>query len=70
MRVLEIPLADIPQSDLCPIRAFTNMYRAVPAGSNNPLFCKHLGSRLVPITYHGFQSKFRELLVCTGRNPR
>ena len=68
-RVLEIPLAAIPHSNLCPVKAFTQMCKSVPAGSNDPVFCKYLGSRLVPITYHEFQSKFRELIFHTGRDP-
>ncbi len=38
-RVLKVPILAIPQSCLCPLRAYKNMLNLVPASSSDPVFC-------------------------------
>ena len=69
-RKLRIPLASIPGNVLCPVYAYKNMIRLVPADEDSPAFCKlEHDDNIVPITYNEFQSKFRNLISRTGRDP-
>ena len=69
-RLLKIPLAAIPGSILCPVKAYSHMLDLVPASDNEPLFgIKDSSSKLVPITYRQLQGKIKELIGKTGREP-
>ena len=67
-RMLRIPISSIPGNILCPVTAYKNMIRCVPARSNSPAFCKFILGKLVPITYLEFQNKLRSLINLTGRD--
>ena len=60
-RMLRIPIASIPGNILCPVAAYKNMIRCVPARSNSPAFCKVVHGKLVPIIYLEFQKKIEIL---------
>ena len=68
-RKLRIPIASIPGNILCPVFAYKNMVKLLPADKESPAFCKLVHGNIVPITYNEFQSKFRELIGKTGRDP-
>ena len=65
-RLLHIPLLEIPDSILCPVTAFQNMFSKVTIKSDEPLFS--LPSKKC-IFYREFQLKIKELIDKTGLNP-
>lgn len=65
-RIIEIPLVKIPGSVLCPVKAFTNMCKAVPALPSAPLFSLPKGKC---ITYYQYQNKLRYFIGKVGLNP-
>lgn len=65
-----VPLVAIPGSPLCPVAAYRNMVKLVPASTTDPLFVlKAKNNKLVPVTYFQFQTFFRSLLPMIGLNP-
>lgn len=69
-RLLKIPLAVIPRSQLCPVSAYKNMISLIPAADSDPAFC-FLSSKgeIKPILYKQLQQKLRSLTAKTGREP-
>jgi hypothetical protein len=53
-RTLYIPLVEIPNSSLCPVKAYINMITLIPAENESPAFCILKGKLLVPVTYYLF----------------
>ena len=64
-----VPLLAMPESNLCPVRAFHNMMELVPGNAQDPLFQVYRSTRLVPLTYRVFQGRLRQVLSVTGREP-
>ena len=60
-RVLKIPLVENPGSKLCPITAYKNMCRLVPAVGDNPAFLFPSKNGVVPVTYVDFQYYIKQL---------
>ena len=68
-RLLKVPLVSIPGSDLCPVKAYSNMAELVPAHHSQPAFlCKTLKEKLVPLTYGQLQEKIKWSIAKTGRD--
>lgn len=67
-RKLRIPISSIQGSILCPVNAYKNMIKAIPAVKKDPAFCKVKKGRILPITYKEYQNKLRYLIQKTGRN--
>ena len=67
-RNVVIPLLQAPQSPLCPLFAFKNMIRLVPAHPGSPVFLKSSGNSLVPLTHADLVSRLRFLLGKIGPN--
>ena len=65
-RVLQTPLVRIPESVLCPVKAFQNMYNLVDIKEDDPLFT--LPNKKC-IFYKDFQSKLMLLIKAIGLNP-
>ena len=65
-RVLKTPLVTIPDSVLCPVKAFKIMCSKVKAKPEDPLFT--LPEKKC-ITYQSFQKKLRELVQKIGLEP-
>ena len=65
-RMLQIPLVEIPGSDLCPFKAFKCMCQIVRAKDSDPLFSL---PKKKCITYTTYQSKLRETIAKIGLNP-
>ena len=65
-RVLQTPLVRIPESVLCPVKAFQNMYNLIDIKEDDPLFT--LPNKKC-IFYKDFQSKLRLLIKAIGLNP-
>ena len=69
-RLLKVPLTAIPDSNLCPVNAFLNMTKLVPASDDDPAFgIMSRSSSLVPVTYRQLQGKIKSLMAKTGRAP-
>ena len=70
-RHLTIPLLALPDSHLCPVRAYRDMLRAVPAGGSSPAFL-YLSDKSKPVTltHVTFVESFRRLLKRVGVNPK
>lgn len=69
-RLLMIPLAAIPSSILCPVKAYCNMIDLMPASELDPAFVvKASDSSLVPLLYRQLQEKIKTLIARTGRDP-
>ena len=70
-RKLVVPIPRIRESNLCPVRAYTNMIKMVPGNSEDPAFVKvnkkgHKG----PWTYRMFNKELKEDVARTGRDPK
>ena len=68
-RVLKIPMVRNPQSSLCPVAAYDNMCKLVPASGDSPAFLYKDRKGLTPITYSIFQRFIKDLIRKSGRNP-
>ena len=64
--MLKIPLLEIPESDLCLLKAFKPMCKTVQAKDSNPLFSL---PKKKCITYPLYQGKLRETIADIGLNP-
>ena len=69
-RNLQIPLIPIPGSCLCPVAAYVNMVRLVPAGPQVPAFSLPCKNKVKPVTYHQYMKALRLVVQDMGLNPR
>ena len=65
-RILEIPLVQIPGSSLCPVKAYREMCKAIPAAIDSPLFV--LSNHKV-VNYRLYQSKLKQCIQKIGMDP-
>ena len=68
-RRLRIPIAAVPGSCLCPLRAYINMCTMVPAASNSPAFVVPSHRPLTTVTHYTFTSSLRGFLSQLSFNP-
>ena len=61
-----MPLTSMFGSPLCPVAAFRNMCRVVPASSNSPAFGTFTNNKFRPITHSVFTCTLRTLLDKAG----
>lgn len=68
-RLVQIPLVSIPNSPLCPLAAFQNMVRVMPASPSSPAFTLP-GSKSTKacLTHSTFVSHLLHLISLTGRD--
>ena len=64
-----VPLLAMPDSVLCPVKAFKQHIKIVPKHPNGALFCRVDRGRVVPMTYTKFQDRLKGLIASTGRTP-
>lgn len=65
-RVHCVPVAAIPGSPLCPVTAYLDMVRRVPAPLASLAFVCFSGGKMIPVTYAKFQSFLRQCLSRSG----
>ena len=65
-----VPLLPLTGSPLCPVAAYTNMCRVVPALDADPAFCIVTGDVRKPVTYSVFQRKLKASVKAIGMDPR
>ena len=63
-RLLDIPLVCIPDSSLCPVRAFLGMIKLVPANSSDSAFLLTVGSHQKVLTFQIFNLNFVSYWNC------
>ena len=64
------PLVTIPDSPLCPLKAYQNMIQLVPGHDSYPAFMLYdTRSKPRPITHNSFVKMLRVLLAKTGHDP-
>ena len=68
-RVLLVPVLAIPNSPLCPLEAYVNMIRLVPARDNDPAFGVTVDNRFLPITYNMLQRFIKTSVAKLGLDP-
>ncbi|VDI17419.1 Hypothetical predicted protein, partial [Mytilus galloprovincialis] len=68
-RILKIPFENT-KSALCPLRAYINMCKLIPAVGDSPTFLFLSKHKLFPVTYTDFQQYIKEFISKIGRNPR
>lgn len=68
-RLLKIPLLHIPDSCLCPVRAYRHMISLIPADATSPAFCLPGSGGFGPILYPELLRVLRSLIKVSGRNP-
>jgi hypothetical protein len=64
---LVVPLISIPDSPLCPVKAYHNMISLVPTANNSPAFCLFKHHKVLPVTYFQFQKVFKCLIKSIGK---
>ncbi|KAI8515333.1 cytoplasmic pattern recognition receptor signaling pathway in response to virus [Branchiostoma belcheri] len=70
-RRLEIPVLAIPNSPLCPVRAYVNMVRLIPAVPSSPAFQLPASSNPArPLTISALDKAFARLVVAAGLPSR
>ena len=68
-RLLKVPIVTIPGSALCPVKAYKNMAKLMPASSHQPAFLINNGKgRTKPLIYGQLQEKIKGLISKTGRD--
>ena len=67
-RELIIPLVSIPDSPLCPVRAFLNMQSLVSVSGDSPAYCFIKNKRIYPVIYRQFQLILKQLITDVGLN--
>ena len=68
-RLLKVPLVTIPGSALCPVKAYKNMAKLMPASSHQPAFLINNGNgRTKPLIYGQLQEKIKGLISKSGRD--
>ena len=65
-RVLEIPLVAMPGHSLCPVRAYLNMIKLVPASPDSAAFLLPSRRSVRPVKYKQFLAVLRHLLSGLG----
>ena len=65
-RTLQIPLVRIKDSILCPVKAYKEMCKSIPASDQSPLFM--LPNNRV-VSYSLYQSKMRDCIKKIGLDP-
>ena len=65
-RNLVVPLISIPDSPLCPVKAYHNMISLVRTSKNSPAFYLF---KLLPVTYFQFQKVLKSLIKSIGKDP-
>ena len=66
---LVVPLAPIPGSHLCPVKAYKLMLQMVPAPPMSPAFVLYHPVGLRPVLYHSFHKVLRSCLEAVGLDP-
>ena len=64
-RNLVVPLINIPDSPLCPVKAYHNMISLVPTSA----FCLFKHHKVLPVTYFQFQKVLKSLIKSIGKDP-
>ena len=64
-----VPLLAMPESQLCPVRAWSNLTSLVSGNLQDPLFIVEKHNQLFPLTYRILQSRLKQLIGATGREP-
>jgi hypothetical protein len=54
-RNLVVPLINIPDSPLCPVKAYQNMISVVPTSKNSPAFCLFKHHKVLPLPIFNFK---------------
>ena len=65
-RNLCVPVIVIPNSSICPVRAFQQMKILVPASPDDPAFCIPGKSSIKPLTYRIFNAHLKQLVHQAG----
>jgi len=65
-----VPLLPLANSPLCPVAAYDNMCRLVPAADTDPAFCTVVDGVRKPITYAVFQKKLKASTKAIGLDPK
>jgi hypothetical protein len=68
-RILKIPLVENKESKLCPVAAYMNMRKLIPAEGNSPAFLFPTDRGVVPVTYVDFQRYLKFFITKIGKNP-
>ena len=68
-RSFTIPVQAIPGSPLCPLSAFKEMVRRIPARGNEPAFLIVDSHQRTPYTYWRWMEKLKATIAATGRDP-
>ena len=64
-----IPLIEVKDSILCPVKALKHMLKLVPALPEDNLFVYSYRGMIVPVTYRKFHLVFRKCLELVGISP-
>ncbi|CAC5392944.1 unnamed protein product [Mytilus coruscus] len=62
-RILKILLVENTRSALCPLRAYMNMCKLIPADGDSPAFLFPSKHKLVPVTYIDFHQYIKEFII-------
>ena len=57
----------IPDSPLCPVKAYHNMISLVLTSKNSPAFCLFKHHKVLPVTYFQFQKVVQSLIKSIGK---
>ena len=68
-RSLSIPVKSIPGSPLCPVTAYKEMIRRIPARNNQPAFMLRLKEGDLPYSYWEWMRQLKSSIAATGRDP-
>ena len=68
-RVLLVPVLAIPGLVLCPLEAYSNMLRLIPAKGDGPAFILPVKEMLVPVTYQMLQKFIKECVAKLWVDP-
>ena len=66
---LQIPLIPMPNSNLCPVKAYRRMVELTPGFGELPAFMLNKPSGRVPLTYKEFQRVLKHLVGQVGLDP-
>ena len=65
-RELEIPLAALPNSPLCPVRAYQRLRSLVPGGSSDPAISYSQNGAVHALTKPMLETKFKQIIGSLG----
>ena len=65
-RTIHILVLAIPNSPICPVKAYWQMVDKIPSSSDDPAFCVPSKEGNQPMTYHLFQSLHERLVLKFG----